>query len=363
MDLLDAGETFTGFVIPVDYDEPVDLQLGRPATRGEACAYTSGTYLPGEPLSCLEVHGTRPTRSAGSSSRTSPSDQPFVDSAPQSGFTVATIGASPYAGFLANDALALSATEVLLLVTADGESPFVTPQSADRGACRVTAPPAEARPARGPPRRRQHHRARLRRRTARLLPDGARAPRAGRRGRPCRRPAPPTPGRRAGDGSSCRCPVSRRSTPSSPVEKRRRSGTRPRRSRRTGLDERGHRHGARLVIDRANAIPRLPRRLGTGPALRGRRVPEQGHRPPPAPVESTVADVTNLLPRSGHRTARSLAGMAAAAGYGRATGADDTTPAACVACASAPWLTPRRPLRSGGGDRRGSRRRPPPGRG
>jgi hypothetical protein len=132
------GQAFAGFVIDEGFDDPVQLLLGRRARPDEDYTIASDAYRPGEPLSCADVFGATAAAVGGlvADRGIHIRIQPYVDGAPAGPQLEADdVVGTPFEAFLANDALALSSTEVLLTVTEDGRSPLLTPSSPGGGAC------------------------------------------------------------------------------------------------------------------------------------------------------------------------------------------------------------------------------------
>jgi hypothetical protein len=129
-------QTFVSFSAPEGLTAHLELGLGRPADDGEAYAFASDAYAPGEPLSCSDLFGA-PVEQLEAYAADHPdldvSVQAFVDGRPAPAVGVDDPSLD---GLRAVDALATSADSVLVYANDESVSPFADPISPDNGACR-----------------------------------------------------------------------------------------------------------------------------------------------------------------------------------------------------------------------------------
>jgi hypothetical protein len=117
---------FPAFVIPEGWTGRLDLEVGRPARRGEQYVRYSDAFAPGEPLHCSGLLGRSATAAAAHLPAAArgvrfqalgPGSSVPVD------LTPADVGPSPFAHYVVAGAIAVSPTSVVVTVTPTGESP------------------------------------------------------------------------------------------------------------------------------------------------------------------------------------------------------------------------------------------------
>ena len=128
---LDAGG-FADFSAPVGLRDELELALGRPA-GGERYAIASDAYAPGEPLSCSDLYGEPVDALVAFAD-----EHPALDIGVQVGLDGrrTPLAEADVQGLRVSDAVSPAADTVTVILTPDGESPFVVPLSPDRGNCR-----------------------------------------------------------------------------------------------------------------------------------------------------------------------------------------------------------------------------------
>jgi hypothetical protein len=126
-----SGGAFAAFSAPAGMESHLELALGRPA-RGQRYVLASDAYAPGEPLSCSGLYG-EPVAALIAFAE----DHPELDITVQIGASGSTTPLDEADTELrVSDAVSPAAGAVTVILTPDGESPFVEPLSPDRGACR-----------------------------------------------------------------------------------------------------------------------------------------------------------------------------------------------------------------------------------
>jgi hypothetical protein len=130
--------SFPGFALPEGWNGTAVLTVGRPAKPGENYVRFSDAYARGEPLYCSRIYGLTaadavarlPKDAARARFETLTGDGSGLVRLPAD-----QVDASPFASFLVSDAVALSPTDVMITVTADGQPLHHPAASPTRGAC------------------------------------------------------------------------------------------------------------------------------------------------------------------------------------------------------------------------------------